>query len=209
VDHEEGRVVLTSARERGFSLIELLVAVSVIAILMAVAVPNFTTWIRNAQVRTLADVLQSSIRLAQTEAQRRNQSVVLFRTADASCSETATANATGMHWQLRSVPNPLMTDATDAAANIQCGSFGEAGSQAAFSEAVTALCFSSDGRQTTRVNPAGIGVNCTAGAARYTVATAQTPAPPDSRRLRIDVSLAGSVRMCDPDKVSTAPDGCR
>jgi type IV fimbrial biogenesis protein FimT len=199
--------VLTFARERGFSLIELLVAVSVIAILMAVAMPNFTTWIRNAQVRTVADALQASIRLAQTEAQRRNQSVVLFRTTDADCSPTATANSAGMRWQIRSVPNPLMTD--DIPQAIQCGSLTEVGSQVALApnESPAALCFSGDGRQTTLTNPTAIGVNCTAGAARYSVAPTTQHA--ENRRLQLDVSLSGAVRMCDPDKARTAPDGCR
>jgi type IV fimbrial biogenesis protein FimT len=201
--------VLTPPRDRGFSLIELLVAVSVLAILMAVAMPNFTAWIRNAQVRTVADALQASIRLAQTEAQRRNQSVVLFRTTDASCALTATANAAGMRWQIRSVPNPLMTDAADGPAAIQCGTLSEAGSQVTLSgsETAAALCFSSDGRQTSLTNPTSIGLNCTAGATWYRVEPSTSHA--ENRALRLDVSLSGAVRMCDPNKATTAPDGCR
>lgn len=201
--------MLTPARRHGFSLIELLVAVSVIAILMAVAIPNFTIWIRNAQVRAVADALQSSVRLAQAEAQRRNVSVVLFRTTDTACAPNATANASGMHWQLRSIPNPLMTDAADAAVTIQCGSLSETGSQVTLTHSAghQVLCFSSDGRQTTLGNPAGIGLNCTAGPAWYRV-DLNTPHS-ENRPLRVEVSLSGSVRMCDPGKASTAPDGCR
>jgi type IV fimbrial biogenesis protein FimT len=100
-----------------------------------------------------------------------------------------------------------MTD--DIPQAIQCGSLTEVGSQVALApnESPAALCFSGDGRQTTLTNPTAIGVNCTAGAARYSVAPTTQHA--ENRRLQLDVSLSGAVRMCDPDKARTAPDGCR
>ena len=198
---------MLSVRGRGFSLVELLVAVSVVAILMAMAIPSFTTWIRNARVRAVAEALQSSIRLAQAEAQRRNQSVVLFRTNSKDCLTTATADATGAQWQIRSVPNPLMTDDNPEA--IQCGVLTDVstGIQLSTPTQTTALCFAGDGRQTTLTNPAAIGLDCTASAATYRVEPAASSA--ENRPLRLDVSLSGAVRMCDPGKASTAPDGCR
>ncbi|MCE4552833.1 pilus assembly FimT family protein [Roseateles cellulosilyticus] len=206
MDPEEGRHVL-SARSRGFSLIELMVAVAALAILTAMAVPSFTTWIRNARVRTVADALQSGIRVAQTEAQRRSQSVVLFLTANKECSSTATADVNGMQWQIRSIPNPLMTD--ESPIDIQCGVLTDVSSGVKITPAplIAALCFSGDGRQTTLTNPAAIGVNCTASATQFLIA----PENPnnDSRPLQLEVSLSGSVRLCDPKKATTAPDGCR
>ena len=196
---------MLNARDRGFSLIELMVAVSVLAILMAMAIPNFTTWIRNARVRTVAEALQSSIRLAQAEAQRRNQSVVLFRTTSKDCLTSATADAGGAQWQIRSVPNPLMTD--DIPEAIQCGVLTDVSSGVALTSTATALCFAGDGRQTTLTDPASIGANCTAAVAAYRVEPAASSA--EGRPLQLDVSLSGAVRMCDPGKPSTAPDGCR
>lgn len=203
---------MLNARHRGFSLIELLVAVSVLAILMAMAIPNFTTWIRNARVRTVAESLQSSLRLAQTEAQRRSQSVVLFRTTSKECDPAATADANGMQWQLRSVPNPLMTDAADNPVAIQCGVLTDVSTGVELTAprgltAPVAICFAADGRQTTLTNPASIGQDCTAGAAAYLIKL--TADNTENRPLRLDVSLSGSVRMCDPGKPSTAPDSCR
>lgn len=196
---------MLKARGRGFSLIELLVAVSVIIVMMAVALPNFNTWIRNARVRAVAEALQSSLRLAQAEAQRRNQSVVLFRTDSKDCAITSTASVTGMQWQIRSVPNML---ATGAPVTIQCGVLTDVSSNLTLSSGTTAaICFTADGRQTSLTNPASIGVNCTAGAISYGIAPT-TPKAED-RSLRVDVSLSGAVRLCDPNKSNTAPDGCR
>lgn len=192
-------------RSSGFSLVELMVAVSVLAILTAVAMPNFMTWIRNARVRTVADALQSGMRVAQGEAQRRTHTVVFFLTNSKACNTTATAVAGGSYWQARTVPNALLTG--DVAEALQCGVLTDVSSGINLSSTTTALCFGGDGRQTTQTNPASIGVNCAAAAASYDVAPAAVSA--ENRPLRVLVSLAGSIRLCDPSKSSTAPDGCR
>lgn len=194
-------------RSSGFSLIELLVAVVVLGILMAVAMPNFTSWIRNARARTVADALQTGLRLAQAEAQRRTHTVVFFLTNTKACATTSTAAAGGAYWQIRTVPNALLTN--DVADAVQCGVLTDVstGVTLSSSTSTTALCFGSDGRQTAQTDPTSIGVNCTAAAASYDVTPAGSS--PDKRPLRVTVSLAGSIRLCDPNKSSTAPDGCR
>lgn len=192
-------------RRSGFSLIELMVAISVLAILTAVAMPNFMTWIRNSRVRTVADALQSGMRLAQGEAQRRSHTVVFFLTNSKTCDTAATAVAGGTYWQARTVPNALLTG--DAAEAVQCGVLTDVSTGINLTSATTALCFGGDGRQTTVTNPASIGLDCTAAAATYDVAPATANA--ENRPLRLTVSLAGSIRMCDPGKSATAPDGCR
>lgn len=200
--------MLSGGSSRGFSLVELMVAVSVLAILTAMALPNFTTWIRNSRVRTVAETLQSGVRLAQAEAQRRTQTVVFFFTNSKDCEPTSTADANGPYWQIRSVPNPLMTG--DSAEAVQCGVLTEvsAGVRLTPSPAsLAALCFGGDGRQSSMTDPTGIGADCTAATARFLVAPDTTHA--ENRRLRVDVSLSGAIRLCDPDKASTAPDGCR
>ncbi|MGQ3092702.1 MAG: pilus assembly FimT family protein [Roseateles sp.] len=192
-------------RGSGFSLIELMVAVTVLAILTAVALPNFTSWIRNARARTVADALQSGMRLAQAEAQRRTHSVVFFMTNNKTCTTASTAAANGAYWQIRTVPNALLTG--DVAEAVQCGVLTDVSGDVTLGSSTAALCFGGDGRQTTLTNPAAIGVNCTAAPATYDITPAGSSA--DKRPLRMTVSLAGSVRLCDPGKSSTAPDGCR
>ncbi|MFG6432341.1 pilus assembly FimT family protein [Roseateles sp. LYH14W] len=207
--------MLSGGSERGFSLVELMVAVSVLVILTALALPNFTSWIRNSRVRTVTETLQAGVRLAQAEAQRRAHTVVFFRTTDKDCTVTSTADANGLNWQIRSVPNALLT--ADTAEAIQCGVLTDVSagvsltSQVAVGAAdptpLAALCFGGDGRQTSMEDPTAIGANCTAGTARFDLAPTATGA--ENRALRLDVSLAGAIRLCDPGKASTAPDGCR
>lgn len=83
--------------QRGLTLVELLVTVTLLVILLFLAAPNFITWINNTRVRTVAEVLQNGVRFAQAEAIRRNRSVVFYLT-NAEPSLAAAAVANGTNW---------------------------------------------------------------------------------------------------------------
>jgi type IV fimbrial biogenesis protein FimT len=81
---------------RGFTLIELMVGVTIMAILLTLAVPNFANWIRNAGIRTGADAIVSGLQLARSEALKRN-TIVRFQltsSVDSGCS----LSTSGPHW---------------------------------------------------------------------------------------------------------------
>lgn len=71
-------------RDRGFTLPELLITVAVSAILLAVAVPNFQSFVKNSQVGSTADGFLAALQQARSEAIKRGNLVVLCRTADPS-----------------------------------------------------------------------------------------------------------------------------
>lgn len=56
---------------RGFTLIELMVTVALAAILMMVAVPSFTTYLRNSQLTSFTNTLLSAANAARGEAMKR------------------------------------------------------------------------------------------------------------------------------------------
>lgn len=60
---------------RGFTLIELIVAIAVAAILLTVAVPSLTKLIRDNRVASQTNELVALINLARNEAIRRNKSI--------------------------------------------------------------------------------------------------------------------------------------
>jgi type IV fimbrial biogenesis protein FimT len=59
----------------GFTLIELMVTISVLSILLAIAVPNFTTFIRNNRLATQTNAVIGALNYARAEASTRGQSV--------------------------------------------------------------------------------------------------------------------------------------
>jgi type IV fimbrial biogenesis protein FimT len=63
--------------QRGFTLIELMVGVSILAILASLALPNFAKLIADSQVRSTADQLRDSIVRVRQEALKRNVPVTL------------------------------------------------------------------------------------------------------------------------------------
>jgi len=61
----------------GFTLVELLIAIAIAAILMAIAVPSFRTMSRNMAVRGAADEFVAGVQFARSEAIRTNQTISL------------------------------------------------------------------------------------------------------------------------------------
>lgn len=77
---------------RGFTLVELLITLAVAAILLAVAVPSFRTFIQNAKLNSAADSFLAAIQQARSEAITRGDIVVLCRTADSSTDNCGGSN---------------------------------------------------------------------------------------------------------------------
>ena len=69
---------------RGFSLVELMIGISIIAILMALAMPSFQSWIRDIQIRNAAEAITSGLQRARAEAVARNTSVAFALGTDSS-----------------------------------------------------------------------------------------------------------------------------
>ncbi|MEP7101706.1 MAG: GspH/FimT family pseudopilin [Burkholderiales bacterium] len=189
---------------RGFTLIELMVTISLLAILVMLAVPAFTAWIRNAQIRTAAEALQGGMRTAQAEALRRNRQVVMaFTNATPASGTTAVVN--GKNWTLQTVAG--LGDASSE--YISGGSIAETNSAVTLdTSGVTAICFNASGRLVANTSPGVTSASCTAAALAFNVDVAPSGT---NRALRVVLQLGGQVRMCDPKRPTlsaTAPDGC-
>lgn len=62
---------------RGFTLVELLITVALVAILAVVAAPSFTTYAANQRVKAASFELMSALNLARSEALKRNRNATL------------------------------------------------------------------------------------------------------------------------------------
>ena len=81
----------------GFTLIELMVTVSLVAIVTSIAVPSFRTMTANNRITTETNGLVTAIRLARSEAVKRNTRIVLCRSADPAAA-TPTCGGTANTW---------------------------------------------------------------------------------------------------------------
>ena len=62
---------------RGFTLIELMVALAIAALLLLLGMPSFTTFLRNSEIRSTAESLVNGLRAASAEAARQNKRVAV------------------------------------------------------------------------------------------------------------------------------------
>ncbi len=68
---------IVSQRSRGFTAIELLVTIAILAVLAAIAAPSFTPLIERWRVRQVAEDLQSTLYFARSEAIKRSGGITI------------------------------------------------------------------------------------------------------------------------------------
>lgn len=83
---------------RGFTLVELMVTLSVAAILMTVAIPGFLSLRVNNALTTQANEFIAGIQLARSEALRRNERVQFCRVTSATATACAGSGGNWTHW---------------------------------------------------------------------------------------------------------------
>lgn len=166
----------------GFTLIELMVAITILAILLFIALPNFAVWMQNTQIRTAGEAVLNGMQLARAEAIRRNVNVELRM--DVSSGWTALVAGPGGE-----VIQSRLAGEGSAAALVTITPAG-----------ANTVTFSSFGSVATNAD----------GTATVTEIKIDSPAiaAADSRELCILVRAGGNVRMCDPQVVVTDTRSC-
>ncbi|MEW6164077.1 MAG: GspH/FimT family pseudopilin [Pseudomonadota bacterium] len=169
--------------QQGASIIEIVIALAVLSILIAVAVPSFSEWINNSQIRTGAESILSGLQTARGEAVRRNANVQFTLTSPGTTGGTGwTITLVNTGEQLASAPggegarNVLVTP-TPGGTN-----------------AVTFTGFGRTPDPPNNVNTADGSDLMTQIDIDSTVLAADL-----SREMRILIGSGGQIRMCDPN----------
>jgi len=172
-------------RQRGVTLIEMVIALAIVGLLVTMGLPSFMIWIQNTQIRTAAEAALNGLQLARAEAVRRNAPV--------------TFTLTGFDWSI--------TDA--AGTEIESRLSGEGSSNAILTVVgAMPLTFNGLGRPSGAIAPVGGGNDATqVRVSNPSGGDCQDGGGP-MRCLEVRVTLTGQVRMCDPKLPSTDPQGC-
>ncbi len=172
--------------QTGFTLIELMVAIAILAMLLVAGVPSFSSFIQNRKIRTAASAVQDGLNVAKSEAVRRNTNI------------SFALDAAG-GW----VVGCTTVVGTDCPASIQARPSGE-GSVGIATTAAN-LTFNGYGRASSLAAGANatIDVSNPLGACEDAGGT--------MRCLRVVVTPGGQIRMCDPKATisnPTSPQAC-
>lgn len=102
--------MLKSFESRGFTMIELMIGISIVAIVLAIGTPSFTAYLQGSKLASAAQSYLSGVQLARAEAIRRNLPVQFILTdmpvGTANIENLAPVNPNGRNWLVR-VIDPL------------------------------------------------------------------------------------------------------
>ena len=190
--------------KRGFTLVELLVVLAVIAVLAFAVTPSINDWLRNARLRNQAESIQAGIQQARNEAVRLNTNVTLWLVnlptpgvIDNSCALSDGSNTNG--WvismdnpagqcaaakSLTAAPRVMAKAASPGAATVSVSS-----SNAGTEDPANSITFNGLGRVVTSATTPARNMN------RVNVALIDEGE--NDRPLQLDIDASGAVRRCD------------
>jgi type IV fimbrial biogenesis protein FimT len=195
------------ARQRGLNLVEVMIAITVIGMLVALAAPSFSEWLQNQQIRAAAEATLNGLQVARSEAVRRNAQVRFQFVSDltSSCSLTTSA----LNWVV-SLGDPsgkcnVTVDATPAGPVIQ--SRAAAATSPNVQVAITPPGGAPPSTAVTFTPLGSVVTQNSDGSLPITQINVNNPSITSgaARPLRVVITAGGSVRMCDP-AVTTAGD---
>lgn len=195
--------------QAGVSLIELLIGLAIMGLLIMIGLPNMAIWLQNSKIRTAGETLLAGLTLARTEAVRRNQ-VVRFQMVN-SLTSGCVISTSGTDWVVSlddvtgacdaASSDPAPTDPPPRIIQKRSGSEGTTGAVLAATTAGV-VHFNGLGRVT---SPGGAANMTQIAISNPIGGTCEHVDGGDMRCLRIDISVGGDARMCDP-KVTDATD---
>ncbi|MFO1282474.1 MAG: GspH/FimT family pseudopilin [Burkholderiales bacterium] len=191
LDHPEGRVLLVIAPSaspgaaRGISLIELMITIAIAVILTLMAAPVYRTWVASQQIRTATESLLDGMRVAQTEAIKRNADVQFVLEGADGWKVEVVSDATVLRAVAMKEGSPKVTYTVDPL-----------------------------GTDTFRFNGLGrvLDKDANAFASRVTIDVTSSAGISGARALRVVVDTAAAtgvaIKSCDPHLATTDPRGC-
>jgi len=174
-------MLLPNNKSLGFSIIELLIGMTIMAVVIAIGMPSYSAWIQNTRIRTAAESIQNGLQVARAEAVKRNVSVQ-FVLSD------------GAAWL---VGCETVNSACPAIIQSRSAGEGSSGDITLATDAAFTVVFNNLGAVNASPTP-------------FTRVDVDSSVAAADRPLRITIGVGGNIRMCDPSTTlsSTDPRKC-
>lgn len=173
--------VTACRRGYGYSLIEMLVGLGLMALLLLMTIPNVTAYLTDSRIRAAAQEYYGAAQWARAEAVRRNTSVQLMLSNEPDVSPPV-ANIHGTGWAVL-IGEELIS------------------SKAPAETAASSVQVMADSAQ---VDFDNMGAATPSQLVKFSSATSTDCYPEGPRCLHIVISRGGQVRLCDPAVTSDA-----
>lgn len=172
-------------RTRGFTLVELMIGLALLALLLLMAMPTMIEYRGNSRIRNITDSIAQGLRQAQVEALKRNRDIQFILVP-------------GTGWQLLD-PHP------DVGGNVETEPFADGGftTATALPPGATMVVYSGLGVYRALGTP---DAPPAPGPIQRINVTAPTMTNPHNLQIVIDPTMGVGVRVCDPQFLSTDPD---
>ena len=177
--------MLKRRAQRGFTLVEVMISLTVLGIILMMALPSFAEWLQNQQLRAASEANLNGLQSARGAAIRRN--VLVQFVSGPGTGWTVSEVGTGVLVQSRAheegSPNAAIAITPAAATTVTFSPLGSIVANPDASATATQFDFSNPG-----------GGSCQPGG--------------PMRCLRVVVSGGGSLKMCDPIVAAPDPRAC-
>ena len=180
----------THSLQSGFSLVELMIGVVILAILASVAMPSFQAWLQNTQIRNAAESISNGLQRARAEAVGRNINVEFVLSANSS-------------WVVK----------VASGVDIESRSGGEGSKNVIVTTCASQQvlpCSTFNNHTVTYNNFGGVQASNLDASAPFTQVDVDSTmlSAAESQNLRITIGVGGNVKMCDPNAPSGSPRAC-
>jgi type IV fimbrial biogenesis protein FimT len=187
-------VLTTIHKSSGFTLIELMITITIFGLALSLGIPSYRTWIQNTQIRNAAESIANGIQLARAEAVKCNASV-------------AFALGAATSWTITHVSNCGTDPKAAAGTTLESRSSGE-GSKNATVPPHGAV--DKDGNDASTITFSSLGTVIATNADNSTplakIDLTSSVSSADLRDLRVAIGLGGNARVCDPQFNSSSTD---